>query len=319
MKIRNSYKIFILPFAAALFSLCLYGDSYENAASNPIQEIFYNYFNTDKIKARNLIKKYFDNKKYKSQAFINYGYVLEKQGKYSEAEKYYKEAVKNNDDTGIVYLNNLYKSNKEKKAAFLEELKNNTKSFWPDYEKAAYLIENDETEKSIACLAAAIENGFSSIDLLQNDPAFNKVRDTKAFKELCEKIKKNSAPAVTMSEKLKQAEYEYTIDKPYGKIKNIDIAGIYESTGNDKEALKLLLSIVKSNPGFRDTNIACFRIARIYAKTKQKGKARKFVKMFIDQITGASADTTGYKDLVLPVYKDIIVNDCYLKDIAWGN
>jgi hypothetical protein len=99
-------------------------------------------------------------------------------------------------------------------------------------------------------------------------------------------------------------------------ISELDIAAYYEKTGKEKKALNILNSLVNSKISFRDKSIALFWLARINAKNNEKKIAKQYLKDFTEHISGQEKDTTGYKNIIAQVYKDIIINDEHLKKIA---
>jgi tetratricopeptide (TPR) repeat protein len=308
----------ILLFAGILFSLNLYGDpgdsKYVPDITNPFHDIFNLYFSNNEKEAVKLLKKQFNNRKLKNQAYLNFGLIQEFEKNYSEAEKYYRMALANNEKISILYLNNLYRNyNKDKLLPLLDAVQNNEDSWWILYEKAAYYIETGDKDKAVACLSEAIDKGFSSVDLLNNDPAFDKIKNTFKFKWLIHRAKNNYLKSTSIIQKMEEAEYEYKKDKPFGIIRELDAASNYEKTGKDKKALNILESLLKSKLSFRDKSTTLFWLARINARIGEEKTAKKYLREFTDYISGQEKDNTGYKTLLAPVYKDIILNDEYLK------
>jgi tetratricopeptide (TPR) repeat protein len=320
--VNNKKSIFarIIVFSWILFSLNLYGDTgdckYIQDITNPFHDIFNLYFSNNEKEAVNLLKKQFNNKKIKNQAYINYGLIREYKTSYEEAEKYYRIALANNEKLSILYLYNLYKNyDKDKLLPLLSALQNHEDSLWMLYEKAAHYIEIDDKDKALDCLSQAIDKGFSSVDLLNNDPAFNKIKNTFKFKWLIHRIKNNYSKSNSIIQKMKETEYEFKKDKPYGLIRELEEASNYEKAGEDKKALNVLESLQQSKLTFRDKSTTLFWLARINARIGKEKASKQYLAEFTDFVSGHVKDETGYKALISPVYKDIIANDANLKKI----
>ena len=320
---ENSIKLkklirFILLLLAAFFALNLHGetspDIYKPDISNPFHDVFYSYYSSNKKQAIKMLKKLFNNNKYKNHALINYGLINEYETNFPEAEKYYKEALNNNEKVAFIYLYILYKKyNKEKLLPLIQKIQNDN---WTLYEKSVHYAEINDENNAIECLSQAIENGFSSPNLLLNDPAFNNLKKTFKFKWLLHKAEKNHSKSISIVQKMKKAELEYKKDKPYGMISELDVAAYYEKTGKEKKALNILTSLVNSKISFRDKSVALFWLARINAKNNEKKIAKQYLQNFIEHVSGQEKDSTGYKNIIAPLYKDIVLNDEYLKKIA---
>jgi tetratricopeptide (TPR) repeat protein len=312
-------KIFttVLIFFCSIF---VFGNSKENFdpdITNPFHDVFHLYYNNGKREAVKLLKKQFNNTELKNQAYINYGLISEYEGDFPEAEKYFLKALNNNERIAILYLYDLYKNYKTEKAAeIFSRAQSYDKTNWIHYERAVISIENGDTENALGHLSNAIDAGFASTALLENDPAFSKLKNSLRFRQLAERTKNNRLKSKSLSEILKSAKYEYESGKPYGFINQLEIAAYYENTGQDNEALKILSDVTKINSKheFRDNSIALYRLARINAKNGKERSAKKYLKEFISNISSTRQDTTGFKDILLIFYKDIIRNDIYLKN-----
>ncbi|MBN2040000.1 MAG: hypothetical protein JW864_08170 [Spirochaetes bacterium] len=292
------------------------GSNYFPDISNPFHDVFYSYNNYNKSEAKKLLNRQYD-KFFQNQIYINYGLILEYEENFSEAENYYRKALRNDKNLSITYLHNLYKKhNREKTLPLLFALKKNINSCWIDYEIAVHYAESNDEDKAIEYLSYAIDRGFSSADLLQKDNVFDSIRNRSGFKSLVRKAEKNYRKPDSIAEQMKAAEYEYEEDKPYGMINELRIAAYYENSGRDDKALNILSSLVRSKPAFRDKSIALFRLARINAGKGSRNDARLYLKSFVDHISGEEADDTGYKRLVKLIYKDLILNDRYLSNIG---
>lgn len=322
-RIINNKKIIcsrIILFSGIFLSLNLYGDTANNKfipdLTNPFHDIFNLYFSNNKKEAAALLKKQFNNKKLKDQAYINYGLLNEYDENYTEAEKYYRMALADNEKLSVIYLFNLYKNyDKDKLLPLLSAPQNREDSVWMLYEKAAHYSETDDKDKALASLTEAIDKGFSSADLLNNDPAFNNIKNSFKFKWLSHKAKNNYSKANSIIQKMNEIQFEYTKDKLYGLNRELETASNFEKSGRDKNALNVLELLLQSKLSFRDRSTALFWLARINARTGKEKAAKKYLTEFTDFISGQTKDETGYKELIAPVYKDIIANDPYLKKI----
>jgi tetratricopeptide (TPR) repeat protein len=315
----------VILFAGILIALNLHGDSsgdsgannYAPDITNPFHDIFNLYFNNEKKEASNFLKKLFNNKKLKNQAYINYGLIQELEKNYPEAEKYYKMALANNEKISILYLNNLYKNyDKEKLLPLLSTVKNHEENYWTLYEQSIYYLEIDDGDKALGCLSEAIDKGFSSVDLLQNDPSFNNIKNTFKFKWLVHRAKNNIIKSKSIIQKLKETEYKFLSDKIYGVSRELDAATNYEKAGKDNKALNILESLLQSKLSFRDRSTTLFWLARINARIGNEKTAKQYLRDFTNYVSGQEKDDTGYKDLIFAVYKDIIANDESLKKIS---
>ncbi|MBN2402419.1 MAG: tetratricopeptide repeat protein [Spirochaetes bacterium] len=328
-KIANRFSIIkknnicsrIILFAGIFFVLNLHGHSgvnnYAPDITNPFHDVFNLYFNNLKKEAVNLLKKQFKNKRLKSQAYINYGLIQEFESNYAEAEKYYRMALSDNEKTAVLYLYNFYKNyDKEKIMPLLLAVQKNENNYWILYEQAVFYIENSEKDKAFDCLSEAVDKGFSSADLLFNDPAFNEIKNTIKFKWIVHKSKKNYSKSASITQKSKESDYEYKKDKPYDINADLITASELEKAGNEKQALNILTSLLKSKLSFRDRSIALFWSARLSARTGREKKAEQYLREFNNHISGQEKDETGYRDLITLVYKDIISNAESLKRIA---
>ena len=313
----------IIIFAGILFSLNLYGETGESIyapdISNPFHDIFNLYFNNEKKTAINLLKKQFKSRTNKNQAYINYGLIQELEKNYAEAEKYYRMALANNERISILFLFNLYSNyDKDKMLPLLNALHKHQESYWILYEKAVHYIGSNDSDRAIETLSEAIDNGFPSADLLSNDPAFNSIRNTFKFKWLVRRAEKNRSRSRSILQEIKLAEHRFKSNKPYGISRELEEASKYEKQGKDKKALNILKSSLKTNLSFRDKSITLFWLARINAKTGNDRASREYLREFSEHISGPSNDDTGYRDLISPLYKDIISNDRNLKNIYGG-
>lgn len=289
---------------------------YSPDIENPFLDVFYYYFNNDPGNAKKLLKKQFDNPARGTQAYINYGLIMEYEKNYKEAESFYRKALGLNDRTSIVYLYNLYKQyDKSKGMCLLDAVQKNVSGCWADYEKAVYYIEHDDRRMALEGLSAAVKNGFNSPSMLASDPAFADLRNDRQFLYLAHKAKMNYSEKDSLNHALKEAVFRYRLDKPYGMNMELDAAAYLEKTGKDNEAMNVLETMLEKQTGFRDRSIALFWMARIKGRLHEKSAAEKYLKEFINHIHGKEIDETGYKKLIAPIYKDIIMNDRYLKDI----
>ncbi len=298
----------------------LYGDpgdsKYIPDTSNPFHDVFYMYFSNNKKEAVNLLKKQFNKRKLKYHAYLNYGLVNEYERNYSEAEKYYRMALANNEKLSILYLSNLYNNyDKNKLLPLMTAFEFHKEGIWALYEKAAYYNLTGDKNKAVECLSQAVEKGFSSADLLNNDPAFNNIKNTFRFKWLVHGAKNNYSKKNSINQKMDEAEHEYKKDKPYGLIRELETASNFEKAGKEKAALNVLESLLQSKIPFRDRSTALFRLARINAKIGNEKAAKKYLTGFTEYVSGQKNDETGFKDLIAPVYKDIMANDIYLRKI----
>ncbi len=309
--------IVIIP--AIFFSLQLHGSTandYTADISNPFHDIFNAYYSNQVNLAMKLLHKQF-NKQLKNQAYINYGLILEHKGNFAEAEKYYRKALGNSEMIALIYLHDHYKKHDQDKIIpLLEALEGHMQSCWIDYEKAAYYAETGNKEAVLKYLSQAAEKGFSSVELLRSDTAFDAVRDTSGFKKIMRTAEKNASSSPSVTAMANQLVYEYEKDKPFGKSTELDAAAYFEKTGKDSKALNILTSLLESGQSFRNRSITLFWLARIHARKGNEKKAKKYLNYFKKYIAGKSEDKTGFKDLISPLYKDIILNDKYLKKIA---
>ncbi len=316
---KTIYIKLIFLFSLVFSSLYLHGDSNNNFTpdtANPFHDVFYFYNYDNKKEAYKILKKQFNNKRLKNQAYINYGLIKEYEGNYSEAEKYYREALNNNEKIAIIYLYNLYNHHgKEKTMRLLAAVQGNT-DVWTLYERAVHFIEDGDSDNAMEYLSQAIENGFSSTDLLINDPAFNGIRNSIKFTQLVNTAKNNYSKSISVLENLKKAKSAYYAGKPYGLIDQLEIAAYYEKTGREKDALEILSSLINSKLTFRDRSITLFWLARISAKINQEKSAKKYLREFINHVSGQEKDKTRFKDIAVAFYKDIILNDVFLKKIG---
>ncbi|MFH0975582.1 MAG: hypothetical protein V1874_07335 [Spirochaetota bacterium] len=321
-KILYSKKIKAVIFAASMFfALRLHGesasDNFAPDITNPFHDVFSLYFSNDKSAAVKLLKKEFSSKRLKNKAYINYGLIQEYENNFPEAEKYYRMALADNERLSILYLNNLYNNyNKDKVLPLLLAVQKNEENCWTLYEQAALHAKAADKDKAFDYLSAAIDMGFSSVDLLNNDPAFDAIKDTFKFSRLKYKAEKNYSRSKSITQIMKYAEYEYENDKPFGTAGELKAASNFEKAGKDKKALGILKSLINSNLSFRDKNIALFWSARLSAKTGEEKDAKKYLNDFIAHISGQEKDKTGYKEIINAVYKDLILNDEYLKKLS---
>lgn len=283
---------------------------------NPLYDVFYLYYNYDIKRAKRLLKKQFNNPKLKNHAYINYGVIKEYEKDYKQAEKHYKLALNNGEKCALIYLLNLYKKlDSVKYIKLLNSIKIPKQDYWIDYEKAVFYLEQGNIRKAIKLLWIAVDKGFNSINLLLRDPAFDQLRGSKSFSKIITKIKNSNYKKKSLLEELHDAEYEYSINKPFGMSRDLEYISRLEKRGKDKKAEKALLSLLKSNILYRERSIALFWLARIKAKNGERGAAKKYLKKFIKHIRNDQSDNTGYKRLIRHIYKDIILNDIYLKEL----
>ena len=311
----------LMIIAGILFSLNLYGETSESTyapdISNPFYDIFNLYFNNEKKSAINLLKKQFKNKKYRNQAYINYGLIHEFEKNYAEAEKYYRLALAYNERISILFLFNLYNNyEKNKVLPLLSSVYKHEQSYWILYEKAVHYIENNDTDRAVEALSEAVDNGFPSTDLLNNDPAFSSIKNSFKFKWLVHRAEKNRSRSRSILKEMELAEHSYKSNKPYGMSRDLEEAANLEKSGKDKKALNILLSLLKTNLSFRDKSITLFWLARINAKLGKNKISKEYLHQFTEHISGQSNDNTGYKELIAPLHRDVILNDRSLRNIS---
>ena len=285
--------------------------------NNPFLDIFQLYFNYKPRKAKKLLKKQFNNPILRNRSYLNYGLIQEYEKRYRQAEIYYKKALLCGEDLAFTYLLNLYrKTNSSKYLKLLNTTKMSKMNYWIDYEKAVYFLKHRDMKNGEKHILRAINKGFCSTTLLKKDPVFNQLKDTVLFQRLIRKIKKNCHKKKSLLDELKADEYLYKKDKPYGITNKLRIAVYLEEKGRDKRAEAVLLSILKSRISFRDRSISLFKIARIKAKNSEFSSARSYLKKFADHIRSNEMDKTGYRELIAPIYMDIIKNDKFLKKLS---
>lgn len=284
--------------------------------SNPFLDVFYCYFNNDPGRAKKILKKEFDSASRGTQAYINYGLIMQYEKKYEEAESYYRKALEMNDRSSIVYLYDLYNHyDRSKAACLLDAVGKNIDSCWTDYEKAVCHIEQGDRQQAVDCLMSAVKKGLPSPLLLSADPAFTGLKNDRKFIYILHKAKTNYSDSNSLRSILKDSVFRYRLDKPYGMNMELDAAAYFDKTGRYDKAVDILESMLNKQTGFRDRSIALFWMARIKSRLHENSAAVKYLKEFIAHMHGSEIDDTGYKKLVAPVYKDIIMNDRYLKDI----
>lgn len=317
LKNKRNKSCKILSIALLILTASMRGhggiEDYKNIIENPLYDVFYMYFNNERKEAVDLLKSLFDNPHYRTEACINYGYIMENENNRALAEKYYSKALDEKNMTAFIYLHNLYKKHDESK--FLKML-DNTKApgtdYWMDYERGLYYLKYNRIKTAYKYLKSAIKKGFSSTALLKNDPVFDGIRNSETYSRLMQMVHNNSLRRKSMLKDLLIEEYLENQNRPYGMIKELEIASYLEKTGKDREAKGILDSMIKSDISFRDKSTALFRVARIEAKLKNNSSARQYLDMFITHLKSDEKDETGYKKLVSKVYGDIIKNDKYL-------
>ncbi len=323
MKVNPKKKILLYRITAIILILLtsiLQGQkivySYTQDTENPLYDVFYMYFNNEKDSAEKLIKYLFENPKLKNLACINYGFILEDERKFKLAEKYYRKALNEGEKTAFIYLHNFYKKYYPIKSLRLLQAAPVSKSdYWIDYAKAVYYLKYNKSKVAIKYLKQAIKKGFNSTALLEKDPIFDSLRNTKRFKSLLHRARNNSFKKKSLSKKLQLMEYLFKQDKPYGMNRELQIVAYLLKTGRDKKARETLTSLIKSRVPFRDKNIALFYLARLEAKDGNNSAARKYLNRFTEHLSSDEQDNTGYKKLVGNLYEDIIRNDRYLKSL----
>ena len=283
---------------------------------NPFFDVFYLYYDYQRERAKKILKEQFDNPELKYHAYINYGLINEYEKNYRQAEKYYKLALEEGEKSALMYLLNLYKKhNSVKYIRLLKSIKARESDYWIDYETAVYYLKKRDNKNALKYLRIAIDKDFNSTILLKRDPVFDILRESRAFKRLIRKTRKTSLKRKSLLEQLHNVEYTYRMNKPYGMNRELTIVAYLEKTGRDKEAEEILSSLLKSRIPFRERNMALFWMARIKAKNGKYGYAKKYLEQFIDHIKSGERDNMGYKSLITPIYRDIILNDRYLKSL----
>ncbi len=318
-KHSNNSLIFILIL---LFSLLFDNHvtngvlNFKDDLGNPFYDIFYLYYNDDGDKAKKMLRNLFRNHEYRNQASINYGLIQQNEKKPNNAREYLEKTFTEGERLSIIYLFNLYINHYGSNYLdLLNLIDTRESSLWLEYEKGIYFLKMNKLADARKHLRRAVAMGFSSIDLLKNEKAFDKIRNTKEYTDLLKKVKNNKI--VSLREKLKQEELIYYRNKPSGVSKKVQIALYFEKTKRYDMAEGILLSQINSKIPFRDKSIALYSISRIKAKRGDKRMAKKFIKRFLNHLSSEEKDNTGYKKLMQYFHSDIIKNDRYLKKLLY--
>lgn len=165
-------------------------------------------------------------------------------------------------------------------------------------------------------LDSAINYGFHSPALLENDPAFDELRKKKEFYALVKRSRENGFRIKSNYEILRDEEYNFKKDMPYGAGKMLIAASYLEKSGKTDEAVLILNEIIGKKPRFRDKSAALFWLTRIHAKQGKSIAAKKYLKEFEEHLNSIEADPTGYKDIVSKIYKDVLQSDLNLKELV---
>lgn len=288
--------------------------NFRDDPGNPLYYIFYLYYNEDTHKAKKMLRNLFSNPEYRHQAIINYGLIQQHEKKPAEARQYFEKMFNEGERLSIIYLFGLSMNGYDTSYLDLLNLIETRESdLWLEYEKGIHFLKKNNMKTALKHLSRAAEMGFSSVDLLRSERAFNQISTTQEFNDLLKKIKKNKT--ISLREKLERDELYYNRNKPSGVSKEIQIALFFEKTRRYDRAERILLSQINSRIPFRDKSIALYAISRIKAKRGEKEMAQKFIKRFIHHLSSEEKDKTGYKKLMQYFYGDIIKNDRYLKNM----
>lgn len=324
-KFSRQFKVsaagIILLMAAAILFVSRHttlSRSYISDLENPFFDVFTLYFYDEKEEAKKRLLQLMENEKFRTHAYINYGILLEREENDTEAEQYYRKALKEGDTSALLYLFSLINSTAPIKILPLLDSCgdiDSTAAYWVEYERAAYYMNGHNTDKALAHLEKAVRSGFYSALLVNADPAFNPVRDNPRFKAIISGIGNNRSNFLSLKQALEKAEEKFFEKLPHGLAR--ELKQYLELDNRRFPAVEGQLSaLLGTNLEFRDRCVVLYWLAGLRAKKGDFNSARMYLTQFTALINSGTPDRSGFKKVVQAYQKDILYNDPVMKRLS---
>jgi len=292
--------------------------SYISDLENPFFDVFTLYFYDEKDEAKQRLLQLMEKDTYRTHAFINYGIIQEREENYTEAEAYYRKALKDGDHGALLYLYSVINAfTPANLLPLLDSLTDidSSHTYWIEYEKAAHYMKVQNKEQALVHLEKAVQSGFYSASLITADPAFNAVRENPRYQSLLREIGNNRSNFRSLKHALEKAEEKLFVKLPYGLAKELkpylDLNGRRFPAAEEQ-----LTSLLRTDLQFRDRCVVLYWLAGMRAKKGDFNGARTYLTQFTAMIQSENTDRTGFKKVVRTYQKDILHNGPILKKIA---
>lgn len=315
MKLEKLFVIIIL-----LFCIPLKGNSQGHGRGfimqdSPFYDIFYTYYGESPDKAKKMLLGLMSDSKQKNQARINYGVIQQIEKRFDQAEQYYNQSMQAGDTLAFSYLYALHANKKNTKAMSLLRQKDAKNSNpWINYETCLQYLQANNTESALNALEQAVKSGYNFALIMDKEPLFDPVRNSRKYNYLYAQTKKNISPSSPARE-IEELKFQEKKDRPYGLTKELQKISRIDRKEKHAEAAEALEGLLKTSMPIRDKSIALFWMARLKARQKDKTAAKKYLAEFAGQLVSQEEDATGFKKTAAALYKDIISNDSLLNKL----
>ena len=281
---------------------------------SPFYDVFYLYYGESPARARRMLENLFSDKRMRWRARVNLGYMEERESRLRSARKLYADGLSGGDYIAVSYLLPLLRrQDKSGAAELLLSLDRGGGECWILYETALIHAEQNGFENAMDYLAKAVERGFGSPELLDKEPALAPMRGFQRFRDIRLRAAANGKSRPSLREYLARTERSLDAGMPYGLGEPLRAVAELERKGEYAAAGARLTSLIAGPLPFREKSVAHYWAARVNARGGDMKAARAHLDRFLAHLLSAENDPTGYKKLISPIYRDIILNDPWLR------
>ncbi|HNR88255.1 MAG TPA: hypothetical protein PKM65_07930 [Spirochaetota bacterium] len=304
----------ILALLAVIGRTVFDGDRESRGAlGNPFYDIFYRYYSGREDVAKRDLRALFGSTRHGAHALINDGVLRAREGDSDGATRSFGHAFDRGASLALSYLSSLRARTGAGYREFLAENPLVRETQWAEYELAVAAASERRDPDARSHLARAIARGFASTELMDQEPAFVRMRNDDTYKRLREAADANRALRISLS-RLMRAERARTDGGKASYVPEaIETANALERVGRRAEAEQALLPLTASSAPFRDRAMATYRLARIRATMGDRAGSRAYLERFRSMIASGESDPTGFKDCAARFQDDIIRNDPLLR------
>jgi hypothetical protein len=261
-----------------------------------------------------MLENLLSDKRMRWRARVNLGYMEERESRHRSARKLYADGLSGGDHIAVSYLYPLLRQRDKPGAVkLLSSLDRGGGECWILYETALIHAEQNGFEKAMEYLVKAVERGFGSPELLDKEPLLAPMRELQRFRDIRLRAAANGKSRRLLREHLSRSERSMNAGMPYALGEPLRAAAELERKAEYTAAGARLASLIAEPLPFREKSIALYWAARVNARRGDMKAARAHLDRFLAHLLSAENDPTGYKKLISPIYRDVILNDPWLR------